>query len=339
MAPGIISQMLTTSLAAETITPVVKSSSTGTRPKLYMLDETHLGAFQHAQTMFDVVLPSDPEIRNWQESAEYVFLKSGTLTAAQIDAAPKLRAIGKQGVGIDKIDVEACKKRDIKIFNTPGVNAVAVAELVLALTMSVARQIGSIQVRQSAGEAVPKTTCSGLLMTGKTIGLIGMGNIAKAVARIFKGAFNAMVIAYDPYLPSDAWADLPHQRAKTVDDVLRASDVVSIHVPLLPSTRDLITMDQLRIMKPTSILINAARGGIVNEEDLALALSQGIIWGAGLDCHEQEPPTKERYAGLWEHPQVVSTPHIGAATAQTQLETAIAAIDYVYQFTQQKTNV
>jgi phosphoglycerate dehydrogenase-like enzyme len=95
----------------------------------------------------------------------------------------------------------------------------------------------------------------------------------------------------------------------------------------------MISMEQLRIMKPTSILINAARGGIVNEKDLEQALNSGIIWGAGLDAHEQEPPTKERYAGLWEHPQVVSTPHIGAATAQTQYETAAAAMDFLFEFT------
>jgi phosphoglycerate dehydrogenase-like enzyme len=302
------------------------------RPRLYILDETHPDAMKHAATMFDVILPSDPEIKNWQSSAEYVFLKSGTLTAEQIDGATKLRAIAKQGVGIDRIDAEACARRNVKIFNTPGVNAVAVAELVLALTMSVARQIGSIQVRQHAGEAIPKTTCSGLLLTNKTIGLLGMGNIAKAVARIFHGAFGATVIAYDPYLPDDAWVDIPHRRSKTVDGVLRAADVVSIHVPLLPSTRDMISMEQLRIMKPTSILINAARGGIINEEDLMQALESEIIWGAGLDAHMQEPPTKERYSRLWNHPRVVSTPHIGAATAQTQYETAAAAMDFVYEF-------
>lgn len=220
----------------------------------------------------------------------------------------------------------------LTIPSTPGVNSQAVAELVLALSLSVAREIGSISHRQCSGQKVPKETCSGLLLNKKTLGLIGMGNIGKTAAKIFRGAFDAQIVAYDPFLPADAWEDVPHVRAATVKEVLKEADVLSVHVPLTAGTRDLIAYEEMKGMKRNAIVINTARGGIINEEDLARALSEGLIWGAGLDCHEQEPPTKERYEKLWSHPRVVSTPHVGAATAQTQMETAIAAVDRLYGF-------
>ncbi|KAK5109656.1 hypothetical protein LTR62_006778 [Meristemomyces frigidus] len=301
-----------------------------TKPTVYMLDKLHSEATKHAQCLFNVVLPSDPELQNWQQNAEFILMKSSSLSAEEINKAQRLRAIGKQGVGIDRIDAKACQSRGIDIINTPGVNATAVAELVLALTMSVAREIASVHGRLVQDQQVGKESCSGLIMTGKTIGLVGMGNIGKAVARIFKGAFNAKIVAYDPYMPASAWGELPHVRASTVAEVIETADVLSVHVPLTPSTRDLVGYKQMLNMKPTAIIINAARGGIVNELDLARAVKEGVIWGAGLDCHEEEPPTKARYEALWSSGRIVSTPHIGAATAQTQMETAKAAVDLLY---------
>lgn len=302
------------------------------KPTVYMLDSFHPSAVKHAQNLFHVILPTDPEIHNWIERAQYVLVRSSALPAETISAARGLRAIGKQGVGIDKINEDACRKRGIAILNTPGVNASAVAELTLALTMAVARDIGSIHGRMCQGEVVKKETCSGLVLSGKTIGLIGMGNIGKAVARMFHDAFAADIIAYDPYMPHGTWADLRHTRASSVGDVLARADVLSIHVPLTPSTKGLIGYKEMQLMKSTAIIINAARGGIVDEEDLVRAVQEGLIWGAGLDCHEEEPPTKERYGKLWSTGRVISTPHIGAATSQTQMETAMAAIDRLYKF-------
>jgi phosphoglycerate dehydrogenase-like enzyme len=324
MAPGIVDHA---SLDEET-----RSNSHPAKPTVYMIDKLHPEAVRHAQDLFHVVLPTDPEIQNWQSNAEYLLVKGSYITAEQIQKATKLRAMGKQGVGLEKIDLEACSQAGVRVFNTPGVNASAVAELVLALTMAVAREIGSIQVRQASGERVHKETCQGLILQGKTLGLIGMGNISHAVARIFRGAFNSPIVAYDPFLPAGAWQDVPHKRVETIDEILCSSDVVSIHVPLTSETRDLITTRELGKMKSSAILINAARGGIVNEHDLATALEEGAIWGAGVDSHEEEPPSKERYERLWSHRHVVSTPHIGAATAETQILTAKAAVDNLYNY-------
>jgi phosphoglycerate dehydrogenase-like enzyme len=331
----------------------VESLPTGkaAKPTVYLLDTLHPAAMKRAQELFDAVLPGEDRHVGWREKAEYLVIRGSYLTAEDVQSSPRLKAIGKQGVGkfstdiwyysqstanirsgIDKIDASACRERDIKIFNTPGVNAQAVAETVLTLSMSVARQVGRITSLQSHGQAVPKETCSGLIISRKTVGIVGMGNIGQKVARIFQGGLGCSIVAYDPLLPEDAWADIPHTRAKTLDQVLEASDVLTLHIPLLPQTRNLISYQQLSQMKRNAIIINTARGGIINETDLERALKEGLIFGAGLDCHEQEPPTQERYGGLWDTGRVVSTPHIGAATAETQMETAIAAVDRLAEY-------
>lgn len=301
------------------------------KPTVYLLDTFHPEAVNHAHELFNAILPGTPEHANWRTNAQYLLIRGSYLTAEDIEACPNLSAIGKQGVGIDKIDADACARRGIKIFNTPGVNARAVAELVVSLATSVARDVPAINTKQQSGLRVPKESCSGLMLHQKTIGVIGMGNIGKTAAKIFYGGYEASLVAYDPFTPADAWSDLPHTRSTSIEQVLEVSDVVTIHVPLTKDTKDLIAYKELAMMKRNAILINASRGGIVNEVDLERALAEGLIWGAGLDCHEQEPPTKEKYAALWTQ-RVVSTPHIGAATAQTQMETAKAAIDLLNKY-------
>ncbi|GKU15527.1 unnamed protein product, partial [Fusarium langsethiae] len=320
MAPGII----------EGNSPDSLPSASG-KPTVYLLDTFHPQVLAYAKENFDAITIDDPRHKQWRQEARYLLVRSSRLTAKDIESCPNLIAIGKQGVGVDKIDVDACAARGIKIFNTPGVNARAVAELVLTLSTASARQVGSIIAKQSSGILVPKEKCSGLILHEKTIGILGMGNIGKCVAKVFRGAFEADVVAYDPFLPADAWADIPHTRATSVEEVLRSSDVVTVHMPLTPETRNLINYDQMKKMKKTAIVINTARGGIINEADLKQALSEGLIWGAGLDCHEEEPPSYEKYNSLWES-GVVSTPHIGAATAETQMQTGLAAARYLLEF-------
>lgn len=302
------------------------------KPTVYFLDTFHPEATSHAQSIFNVILPGTPEHENWRQKAEYLLIRGSYLTADDVAQCPNLKAIGKQGVGIDKIDGDACAERGIKIFNTPGVNARAVAELVVALTTSVARDIPAISVKQNSGLRVPKEACNGLMLYQKTVGVIGMGNIGKTVAKIFHGGYEASLVAYDPFAPTDAWSDLPHTRASSIEEVVRVSDVITVHVPLTKDTRDLIAYKELSVMKRNAILINASRGGIINEADLERGLAEGLIWGAGLDCHEQEPPLQEKYSALWSQ-RVVSTPHIGAATSQTQMETAMAAVDLLHKYT------
>ncbi|KAL3484911.1 hypothetical protein BJX62DRAFT_248083 [Aspergillus germanicus] len=277
-------------------TPVFTPPATGKRT-VYFLDTLHPDAVEHAKTLFTVIGPGDKELNSWREKASAIVVRSSYVTAEDIARAPNLIAIGKHGVGIDKIDQKACAKRGIKILNTPGANARDVAELVVALTMTVARSIRSITTRQLMAP-VAKETCTGLTLQHKTIGVIGMGNIGRTVAEIFYGGFNAKLIAYDAFLPENAWSHLPHTRAKSAQEVIEQADVLTLHIPLTEETRNMLSYNELRHMKPDAILINAARGGIVNEDDLTRVLSEGHLWGAGLDCHEQEPPSAEKYGKL-----------------------------------------
>lgn len=303
------------------------------RPTLYILSDFHPGAVKHAQSLFDCVLHTDPQALRWREAATAILVKDYPIRVQDLKAASQLRAIGKQGVGVDQIDVAACAERGVKVFNTPGVNASAVAEMVVALTLNVARDISGLWYRQMAlGESIRKETCNGLLLTGKTIGIIGMGNIGRQVARMFNGAFQTRTIAYDPFVPKDAWPDIDHKRVYDLDLLLSQADVVSIHVPLSPETAGMIGYDQLQKMKRTAILVNAARGGIVLEADLSRALDEKLIWGCGFDCHAQEPPRREMYMDLWSHEHYVGTPHVAAATDETQVATTNAAIDLVYKY-------
>jgi phosphoglycerate dehydrogenase-like enzyme len=318
-------------MAPSAITPP-RSPISAKKATLYLLDTFHPAATARAEELFNCIYPSDKRHAAWRDNAKYLLVRGSYVTADDIAQAPLLRAIGKQGVGTDKIDAAACAGRGIKIFNTPGVNARAVAELVAALSAGLARQIRPISIRLHDDEVVRKEQCSGLILHKSTVGVIGMGNIGKTVARIFQGGYESNIVAFDPYMPEGAWDDLPHKRVKDLQQLLAVSDVVTVHVPLTSETRDLIGLDQMKVMKPNSLLINTARGGIVNEDALVVALNAGYIWGAGLDCHEQEPPTKGRYRELWEHPNVISLPHVGAATMQTQMETAMAAVEKLYEY-------
>lgn len=307
------------------------NGATSSKPTVYVIDQFNKTAIEHAKTIFNVILPEDEGFSEWRQKATALLIRGSYLTAEDIASCPNLVAIGKHGVGIDKIDQAACAKRGIKICNTPGANARDVAELVLALSMTVARGIRSITTRQMT-KPVPKETCNGLTLYKKTLGIIGMGNIGRTVAEIFRGAFDAEVIAFDVFMPDNAWPHIPHDRVQDVQEVIRRADVLSIHVPLTDETRDMISYKELQMMKPDAILINAARGGIVNEADLTKALAEGHLWGAGLDCHEQEPPTFEKYSALWENLNVVSTPHIGAATTRAQTTSAMAAVNNLYDY-------
>ncbi|KAJ5614019.1 D-3-phosphoglycerate dehydrogenase [Penicillium herquei] len=301
-----------------------------TKPTVYILDAWNEEALAHAKTLFNVIQPGDNGFSEWRQNASFLLIRGSYLTADDIASCPNLIAIGKHGVGIDKIDQDACAKRGIRICNTPGANARDVAELVLALTMTIARDIRSITTRQMT-KPVPKETCNGLTLHKKTLGIIGMGNIGRTVAEIFRGAFDAEIIAYDVFMPDNAWPHLDHKRVQDVQEVIKNADILSVHVPLTNETRDLISYTEIQSMKQNAILINAARGGIVNEADLTRALSEGHLWGAGLDCHEQEPPSFEKYGPLWENLNVVSTPHIGAATRQAQTASAMAAVNNLYE--------
>lgn len=297
---------------------------------VYVLDPYHPDALSHLQRNAGgkIVLPGDPETKRWHADCDVILVRSETrLTAEDFSNAPRLRAIVKQGVGVDNIDLKAAKEHNISVYNTPALNSEAVAELCLALTLSLSRRICEIDRRIRRGEKVIRSRALGMSLFQKTVGVVGMGNIGREVAKKWVGAFKCQIVGYDPFTSKDAWRDIPHARVDTLEELLRQVDVVTLHVPLLDSTRGMIGAKELSIMKKSAILVNCARGGIVDEKALTKALSEGAIWGAVLDAMEVEPPTQEAYGDLLACSNVIITPHIGASTVENQIRSGLAAVN------------
>ncbi|HYE83470.1 MAG TPA: phosphoglycerate dehydrogenase [Clostridia bacterium] len=228
------------------------------------------------------------------------------ITRKIIKSAPGLKVIAKHGIGVDNIDINSAKEQGVIVLNAPGTNREAVADLVFGLMLSLARKIPKSDSQVRAGEW-PKVF--GQAVWGKTLGVIGLGVIGKSVVQRAKG-FNMKVLAFDKYW-SKEYADANGVIYSDIDGILKESDFVSLHVPLMEETRNLIGADQLKLMKPTAYLINAARGGVVDEAALYKALSGGKIAGAGIDVFSSEPPVK---SPLLELENVIVTPHMGGFT-------------------------
>ncbi len=222
--------------------------------------------------------------------------------------APRVKAIAKMGVGLDTVDIAAANRHNAIVFHTPGANNQAVADHTFALILNVARKIiyCDRSLRENRWE---HTKIMGLEIWQKTLGLIGLGAIGRCVALRAKG-FQMKVVAYDPFWPTE-FADQQGIEQLEIEELLKVSDIISIHVPLIPQTKGMIYEKTLGLMKPSAILINAARGGIVDETDLYQALKNKVIAGAGLDVFENEPPTD---SALLELDNVVLTPHTAAFT-------------------------
>ena len=293
--------------------------------KIYVLDEIYPGGVELVQQRAEVVRWDDPRVTNWHEDADGLMIRLTRMTAADFARAKRLRAVVKQGVGVDNIDLAAARDKGVVVCNTPGVNADAVAELTLGLALAAARRIIETDRRIRADGTVDRARFLGLELGGKTVGVIGMGNIGTRVARKFHAAFGVHILAYDPYVPADHWPDIPHERLASLDGMWPRADVVTPHVPLTAETRGIVGRAGIARMKPTAIVLNAARGGVVDEQALYDALKAGKIFGAGLDVFVAEPPTNRD--PLLALPNVVATPHAGGGTLETQARSSIAVAE------------
>ena len=238
-----------------------------------------------------------------------------------LDMAPNVRVIAKLGAGLDTVDIDACTRHEAIVFHTPGANNQAVADHTFALILAVARRIlfCDSSLREKRWE---HTRIMGLEIWQKTLGLIGLGAIGRCVALRAKG-FQMKVVAHDPYWP-EAFAAEEGIEQVTVEELLKVSDVVSIHAPLTPENKGMIDAAALKSMKPGAILINAARGGIINEADLYSALKSNVIAGAGIDVFEHEPPSE---SPLLELENVVLTPHTAAFTFEGMNNMSSGVVD------------
>jgi len=251
-------------------------------------------------------------IRNY----DVLIVRSRTKVTRQlIERAERLKVIGRAGVGLDNIDVEAAEKRGITVLNTPEAPADSTAELTIGLILALARKIPSADKSMKEGRWL-KGRLKGWQLKGKTIGLIGLGNIGLRVARLAK-AFGMKILFTKRTPPSPEVLKELEAEFVPLEDLLRRSDVVSIHVPLTEETRGMIGERELSLIKEGAVLINTSRGAVVDEEALLNALQSGRLRGAALDVYTVEPPKDLRLIKL---PNVVCTPHIGAQTDEAQVE-------------------
>ncbi|MEP9377818.1 hydroxyacid dehydrogenase [Aquabacter sp. CN5-332] len=284
--------------------------------KVYILDKFHPAGVELMQQHADVVLWDDPRAANWHQDADAIMVRMWPLTAEDFAKATRLKVVAKQGVGVNTVDLDAARRHGVTVCNTPGINSEAVAEMAMALTLAVARRVADFAARIRSGEVVERADALGVELWHRTVGVVGMGNIGTRVARKWRGAFETPLIAYDPFAPRDAWADIPHERVDDLTALLKRADVVTLHLPLTSQTRHLIGAHELTLMKPDAILVNVSRGGIVDEDALYDALKAGRIFGAGLDVFEVEPPTTANK--LVSLPNLVATPHAAGSTEDTQ---------------------
>jgi phosphoglycerate dehydrogenase-like enzyme len=261
---------------------------------------------------------NEAELRQYLPGAEAILAGGEVLTAAMLDLSPGLRVIARVGVGYDLVDVGAATERRVVLTITPGCNEGSVAEQTFALLLGVARSVGrNDAIIKAAGwdRTLPRP------LRGSTLGLLGLGRIGRAVA-IRALAFDMKVIAYDPLPPTEF--DARHGiRRLPFDQVLAESDVISLHVPLTESTRHLIRRETLGRTRPGSILINTARGALVDEGDLYESLSSGHLAGAGLDVMEREPPAPDN--PLLTLTNVVLSPHLGGIDTRGLADMATSA--------------
>jgi len=244
--------------------------------------------------------------------AAAILLRSGYVTASLLDRLPDLRVIAVHGAGVDPVDVHACTERGVLVTNTPGANADAVAEITVALILSLLRRIPDAAHRAMAERAWDAARHTGGELKGRTLGLVGFGQIGRRVAAI-ANAFGARVVAADPVQSADA---IRAQGAEplSLDDLLAAADIVSLHAPAIPATHHMIDTAAIAKMKPGAMVVNCARGSLVGEAALAAALKDGRLGGAALDVLEGEPP--DPASPIYDAPNVILTPHMAGSTQE-----------------------
>lgn len=298
------------------------------KPILYLVRRLPGGDLSPLTDLFEIRGGADqppPRDRLIREASEATVLAPtyiDRVDAELVAALPRLRHVASYGVGVNHLDLEACKARGVLVTNTPGVVTEATADMAFGLMLAVARRIAESDrlVRRGGWTGIDPAWMLGTEVNGKTLGIVGFGRIGQAVARRATGF--AMRVLYST--PRELIFNGAEHR--TLDALLAESDVVSLHVPLVPATRNLIDRQRIQSMKPGAILVNTARGGVVDEVALAEALSSGHLGGAGLDVFEDEPHVRDALVRL---ENVVLTPHLGSGTRETRAAMSRMVLDEI----------
>ena len=250
-----------------------------------------------------------PELRD----ADAAIVRIGSITGAMLEECPNLKVIGRSGVGYDDIDVVAATKKGIPVTITPGGNARAVAEHTFSLMLAAAKNLVRMDVATREGNFGIRNERSCVELFGKELYLIGFGYIGKLVAG-YATAFGMSVAVYDPFISPEAVTDLGYKYVKDLSEGVKTADFISLHVPLTKETKDLFSTEYFSLMKKKSILINCARGGIVNEDALKEALDSEQIYAAGLDVFSAEPPSKDM--AIFQAQNLTVSPHNASLTEE-----------------------
>ncbi|MBP5640748.1 MAG: phosphoglycerate dehydrogenase [Victivallales bacterium] len=286
---------------------------------------------EKAQAYFDTVVLNPWGRRGTQEEISQIWDGADAIVCGAeqfdqkfLDDAPStLKVLSRYGVGVDNIDIPACEAKGIQVCNTPGANADSVAEMAMCLMMACARQVVNHDEHTRRGEWKRFPT---LELKGKRLGLVGFGAIGRGVARRAR-AFGMEVVAYDPYFNEAAAAELNVTKV-TLEDLFRSSDVISLHLPSTPATWHLINAETLAQMKPGTILLNTARGELIDEEALVCALKENRLRAAGLDVYEHEPLHE---SPLFELENVTLMPHCSATTPDAAVNMGMMAVENAYR--------
>ncbi|MEM9175068.1 MAG: phosphoglycerate dehydrogenase [Myxococcota bacterium] len=255
-------------------------------------------------------------------------IRSGTKVTSDVLAAAKhLRIVGRAGIGVDNVDIGAATEHGVVVVNTPEGNNITTAEHAIALIVSLARHIPQATASMKAGKW-EKKKFQGMELYNRTLGVLGAGNIGRFVVSRAKG-LGMKVVVHDPYLTEEAAARLEVERVE-LDEMMSRADVVTVHVPKTKDTTGILGAAQFAAAKPGLIVINAARGGIVDEDALLAALESGQVGAAGLDVFVEEPPPADH--PLVNHPNVICTPHLGASTEQAQINVAVAVAEQIRDY-------
>jgi D-3-phosphoglycerate dehydrogenase len=260
---------------------------------------------------------------------EAVIVRTSMIDEEVFSACPGLKVVAKHGVGVDSIDIEAARRHGCRVVYAPGANTLSVAEHAMALLFACAKKLPLKMREYARGNYRIKDTAPGCEISGKTLGLIGAGRIAREIARIAAGGFAMRVLAYDPFLPAGFQNGVPELASR--ERVLREADFVSIHIPASRETTKSFGEKDFALMKPTACFINTARGKIVDEDALIKALREGVIAGAGLDVSDPEPAPPEN--PLFAMDNVVMTPHCAGVTREAMVRMVMDAamgIDEVF---------
>ena len=294
--------------------------------KILICDNLNQKVYKELETIGDCLDISksdskEKDLTDHIKDSEIVVIRSATkLTKEVLDNAEKLKIIARCGVGVDNIDLEFAKSKNIFVTNSPSANLISVVELTVALIISASRKLSLADAHLKNGQW-NRSEFLGYELYGKTLGIVGFGKAGRLVAERMK-SFGMSIVFYDPYVTD--WNG--SEESLELDDLLRTADVVSIHVIKTKDTENLISKDKLDLLKQNSIIVNTSRGGVLDEEYLMALLESEKIFGAGLDVYSNEPPENvDRYNGL----NLVTTPHIGASTNEAQLKAGLETIENI----------